>query len=78
MEVSYLVNKTSGTEYVGGTDVDGSYGPVSGTNHMVVTITSISKTAIKGTFSGNLYLNGLAGTSTAAVTNGSFHVPLHQ
>jgi len=47
---------------------------VNGTHLTTVTITSLSSTNIKGTFSGQLLLNG--GSTVKAVTNGKFNLSI--
>lgn len=43
-------------------------------NHLKIVITSIDSAAIKGTFSGDLLLNGKAGQPAKTLTNGDFFV----
>ena len=54
----------------------GSY-PVSGsvrvTNHTVITITAIDTKSVKGTFSGDFFLNGDASSTKKSVTSGDFY-----
>lgn len=79
VSVDYLTSSGSlPLPYSGGTNVDGSQSPASVPNHLVVTISSITSTSIKGTFTGNLYLGGDATSTALAVTNGSFNLPLKQ
>jgi hypothetical protein len=77
VEALYSPNSPSGVSYSGGSNEDGSNSGLGNSapgNHFKVVITSITSTTIKGTFSGNVYLNGTPGTSVLAVTNGSFYV----
>jgi hypothetical protein len=77
VEAAYAQNSTNGVSYNGGSNEDGSTsGSVNPAiaNHFKVVITSITGTTIKGTFSGNLYLNGDPTATALAVTNGSFYV----
>ncbi len=64
-------------DYLGGTFVDGSEGHgIPATNHMVIKITSITSNSIKGTFSGNVYMNGDTSSAALSVTNASFNVAM--
>lgn len=51
---------TAGTNYAG--------------NHLKITITSIDSTAVKGTFSGDFFLQGSLSGTKKTVTNGDFYV----
>jgi hypothetical protein len=72
--VGYQTGGASSVAYGGGTSVDGSQGSGTGTNHVVVNISSITSSSIIGTFSGNIYLNGDPAAASWPVTNGSFNV----
>jgi hypothetical protein len=77
VEALYSPNSPSGVSYNGGSNEDGSnsgLGNLVPGNHFKVVITSINSTTIKGTFDGNMYLDGNPASSVLAVTNGSFYV----
>ena len=44
------------------------------TNHLKLTITSVDSTAVKGSFSGDFYLNGDLSGTKSTITNGDFYV----
>jgi hypothetical protein len=50
-------------------------GIMTGGTNLKMTITSIDSTAVKGTFSGNFYLNGDPSSPKKSITNGDFYVP---
>ncbi len=50
--------------------------PTSGSSNASVTISSISSTHVKGTFSGKLILESGSGAATKTVTNGSFDLDI--
>jgi len=75
LDVTYTPAAATNIDYTGGSDVDGSENGGVYPDHMTITITSISKTAIKGTFSGNIYLNSDPTQASLAVTNGTFSLP---
>ena len=64
--------------YQGGTSVDGSeyFGSVPVSNHVKLVITSIDNSSIKGTFSGNIYLNRDLTNTPYPITNGNFSMKL--
>ena len=68
----YTQNLTAG--YAGGTSVTAGAG-VTIQNHVKIVIASIDTTSsIKGTFSGDLFLNGDATAAKKTFTNGDFYV----
>lgn len=65
--------------YEGGTFVDGSQGPgITVTKNMTVVISSVTSNSIKGTFSGNIYLNGDPTAGTWPLVSGSFNLAMKQ
>ncbi|MDP4150378.1 MAG: hypothetical protein Q8927_01300 [Bacteroidota bacterium] len=77
VEALYSPKSTSGVSYNGGSNEDGSNSGLGNSapgNHFKVVITSITSTEIKGTFGGNVYLNGDPASTVLAITNGSFYV----
>lgn len=62
----------SATDYSAGTAV--SVKTQSAINHLTTTITSFSNGEIKGTFSGDFYLNSDPTSTKKSITNGSFYV----
>jgi len=67
-------NPLVSTSYVSGNAVTNVSG-LSGVTHLKMTITSIDSTAVKGTFSGDFYLNADLSSSKKSITNGDFYVP---
>jgi hypothetical protein len=70
---NYALN--ANTIYVAGTVV-AEFASISGiaiVNHLKVVITSINSTAIKGTFSGDFYVNGNPALGKIPITNGNFY-----
>jgi hypothetical protein len=80
IEVDYLaLVGSSFITYSGGTFVDGSEGPgIPVTNHLVINISSVTSNSIKGTFSGNIYVNGDPSAGAWPVTNASFNLTMTQ
>jgi len=77
LNIDYIANVTSGDFYTGGTVVDGYISGVTGlANHFKLVISSIGKTSIQGTFSGNIYLNGDPTATPWPVTGGSFNLKM--
>ena len=62
-------NPSISVSYVGGGGI------VTGGTHMKLTISSLDSTAVRGTFSGDFYLNGDPSSPKKTVTNGDFYVP---
>jgi len=67
-----VYNPSISVSYVGG---NGLTANMSNSNHLKMTITSIDSTAVKGTFSGDFYLNGDASSPKKSITSGDFYVP---
>ena|ERR1700733_3749524 len=80
VNLTYTISNSNNDDYEGGSYVDGSQVPgIAVTDHLTVVISSITSTAITGTFSGNLYLQGVApGTGAPWPISGTFNAPLPQ
>ena len=78
VDLSYDQDNTGSTSYDGGTSVGGSQGTGSVAQHVVITISSITSNSIKGTFSGDVYLNGDPTSTLLTVTSGSFNLALQK
>ena len=80
ISLSYSPNNSGSGGYVGGTSTDGwlYFGGTIVTNHIKLIITSITNTSIKGSFSGNLYLNGDPTNPAFPIANGVFNLNLAQ
>ena len=62
-------NPSISVSYVGGNNI------MTGGTHLKMTITSIDSTAVRGTFSGDFYLNADPSSPKKTITNGDFYVP---
>ncbi|WP_431214007.1 hypothetical protein ACQ86N_03740 [Puia sp. P3] len=62
-------NPSISVTYVSGSSI------MTGGTHMKLTISSIDSTAVRGSFSGDFYLNGDPSSPKKTVTNGDFYVP---
>jgi len=74
-DVSFVYVVNSSTQYVGGTnETQMAVGAgVTVQNHVKIVITSIDGTSIKGTFSGDGFLNADVTGAKKTVTNGDFY-----
>lgn len=73
--VQIIYEADSDHEYYGGSQVAG-WAASSGTtikNHLKIVITSIDDKSAKGTFSGDLFLDGNLGTPAVPMTSGDFY-----
>lgn len=61
-----LQDYASGNAVTAGTNYKG--------NHLTITITSMDSTAVKGTFSGDFFLQGNLSGTKKTITNGDFYV----
>jgi hypothetical protein len=80
VDLLYTISNSNNNDYEGGTFVDGSQVPgIAVTDHLTVVISSITSTNITGSYSGNLYLDGVApGTGAPWPITGTFNAPLQQ
>jgi len=75
-DVALFYTQNTTTAYAGGTSVT-TGASVTIQNHVKIVITSIDSTAIKGTFSGDVFLNGDVTAAKKTITNGDFYVKFH-
>jgi hypothetical protein len=75
---SYSPNASAPDDYEAGTSfiTEATNLGVSITNHFTASITAITATTIKGTFSGDFYFNGNANGVKKTITNGDFYVKI--